>query len=90
MHRSVKNLSAEYIKENSVKGMIIAELWSIVDTGKRLWDLGFARNLPEFFSLAMWIVLFGALSSQLLIILQEKLTPRAETSGILGTQTKRQ
>ena len=75
---------------HSVKGMIIAELWIIVDTGKRLWDLGFARNLPEFFSLAMWIVLFGAISSQLLIILQEKLTPWAETSGILGTQTKRQ
>ena len=73
---------------HSVKGMVIAELWIIVDTGKRLWDLGFSRNLPEFFSIAMWIVLFGALSSQLLIILQEKLTPWAETSGVLDTQVK--
>ena len=74
---------------HSVKGMVIAELWIIVDTGKRLWDLGFARNLPEFFALAAWIVLFGALSSQLLIVVQERLTPWAETSGVLGTQAER-
>ena len=74
---------------HSVKGMVIAELWIIVDTGKRLWDLGFARNLPEFFALAVWIVLFGALSSQLLMALQGRLTPWAETSGVLGTHTGR-
>jgi ABC-type nitrate/sulfonate/bicarbonate transport system permease component len=70
---------------HSVKGMVIAELWVIVDTGKRLVDLGYARKLPEYFALALWIVIFGALSSQLLLILQERLTPWGETSGVLAT-----
>ncbi len=60
---------------HAVKGMVIAELWVIVDTGKRLIDLGFARKLPEYFALALWIVIFGAVSSQLLLILQKRLTP---------------
>ena len=60
---------------HAVKGMVIAELWVIVDTGRRLVDLGFARHLPEYFALALWIVIFGAASNQLLLIFQKRLTP---------------
>lgn len=60
---------------HAVKGMIIAELWIILDTGRRLIDLGLARKLPEYFALALWVVIFGALSTQLLLILQQRLTP---------------
>ena len=69
---------------HAVKGMVIAELWIIVDTGKRLIDLGFARRLIEYFALALWIVIFGAISNQILLILQKRLTPWGPTSPVLG------
>ena len=47
------------------------------DTGRLLVDLGEARALPEFFALALWIVLFGLLSTTLLLAIQKRLTPWA-------------
>ncbi len=69
---------------HAVKGMVIAELWIIVDTGKRLIDLGFDRRISENFALALWIVIFGAISNQILLILQKRLTPWGPTSPVLG------
>lgn len=60
---------------HAVKGMIIAELWVTIDTGKRLVDLGFARKLPEFFALALIIVVTGAIFTQILLRVQRWLTP---------------
>ena len=71
---------------HAVKGMVIAELWVIVDTGKRLIDLGFARKLPEYFALALWIVIFGAVASQLLLILQKRLTPWGSDIGVFRSE----
>lgn len=62
---------------HAVKGMIIAELWVTIDTGKRLVDLGYARKLPEFFALALVIVITGALFAQLLLWLQKWAAPWA-------------
>ena len=74
---------------HAVKGMVIAELWVVVDTGRRLVDLGFARKLPEYFALALWIVIFGALSNQILLIFQKRLTPwGSEIAGFTGNRKK--
>ena len=56
---------------------IIAELWITVGTGRRMIDLGLARNLPEFFALATWIVIISAGLTQLLLMFQKWITPWA-------------
>ena len=45
---------------NAFKGMIIAELWIIVGTGKKLMELGSSRKLDEYFAFVVWIVLIAA------------------------------
>ena len=74
---------------HSIKGMIIAELWITVGTGRRLVDLGLARNLPEFFALATWIVIISAGLTQLLLRFQKWLTPWAVDIIGIGARRKK-
>jgi ABC-type nitrate/sulfonate/bicarbonate transport system permease component len=57
------------------KGMIIAELWIIVDTGKILVELGVERRLPEFFAFAAWIIIFSIGLTRLLLAVERRLAP---------------
>lgn len=59
----------------AVQGMIIAELWITVDTGRRLTSLALARELGEFFALAAAVAITGALLMHLLLVVQRRLTP---------------
>lgn len=59
----------------AVQGMIVAELWVTLDTGRRLVALGLARELGEFFALASLVALAGALLTHLLLVAQRRLTP---------------
>lgn len=59
----------------AVQGMIIAELWVTIGTGRKLTTLGLDRNLGEFFALAAVIVLVGTALTQSLMIAQRRLTP---------------
>ena len=74
---------------HSIKGMIIAELWITVGTGRRMIDLGLARNLPEFFALATWIVIISAGLTQLLLIFQKRITPWAVDITGIGARRKK-
>jgi ABC-type nitrate/sulfonate/bicarbonate transport system permease component len=60
---------------NAFKGMIIAELWVVVDTGKVLVELGAERRLSEFLAFAGWIIIFGLVLTKLLNYVQQHLTP---------------
>jgi ABC-type nitrate/sulfonate/bicarbonate transport system permease component len=54
-----------------------------------LVDLGLARELPEFFAIALSIVLVGALSTQFLLTIQRRVTPWAtEITGFGGRRSK--
>lgn len=59
----------------AVQGMIIAELWVTIGTGRKLVTLGLDRELGEFFALAAVIVLGGTLLTQLLLVAQKRLSP---------------
>lgn len=59
----------------AVQGMIIAELWITIGTGRRLVTLGLDRELGQFFALAAIIVLIGTLLTQLLVLAQQRLSP---------------
>jgi ABC-type nitrate/sulfonate/bicarbonate transport system permease component len=59
----------------AIQGMIIAELWVTLGTGRKLITLGLDRNLGEFFALASVVVVIGTLLTQSLLILQKRLSP---------------
>lgn len=59
----------------AVQGMIIAELWVTIGTGRKLISLGLERILGEFFALAALIVIAGTVLTQLLLVAQKRLTP---------------
>ena len=59
----------------AVQGMVIAELWITVDTGRRLKALALARELGEFFALAAAVAITGALLTHFLLAIQRKLSP---------------
>jgi ABC-type nitrate/sulfonate/bicarbonate transport system permease component len=59
----------------AIQGMIIAELWVTLGTGRKLITLGLDRNLGEFFALASIVVVIGTLLTQGLLILQKRLSP---------------
>ncbi|MQA81410.1 MAG: ABC transporter permease subunit [Streptosporangiales bacterium] len=61
----------------AIQGVIIAEIWVTVGTGRKLVTLGLARELGEFFALAAVVVLIGAALTQLLIWAQRRFTPWA-------------
>jgi len=52
-------------------------------------DLGLARNLPEFFALATWIVIISAGLTQLLLIFQKRITPWAVDITGIGARRKK-
>lgn len=71
----------------AVQGMIIAELWVSVDTGRLLTALGLRRELGEFFALTLVIVTVGALITHMLLVLQRRLAPWAQDDQVgLGRQ----
>jgi NitT/TauT family transport system permease protein len=59
----------------AIQGMIIAELWVTIGTGRKLTTLGLDRDLGEFFALASIIVLIGTLMTQALLWLQKRISP---------------
>lgn len=59
----------------AVQGMIIAEIWVTLGTGRALVSLGLDRKLGEFFALAAVIVVIGTALTQLLLVAQRRLTP---------------
>lgn len=59
----------------AIQGMIIAELWVTIGTGRELTILGLDRQLGQFFALASVIVLVGTLMTQSLLLLQRWLSP---------------
>lgn len=59
----------------AVQGMIIAEIWVTLGTGRKLVTLGLDRQLGEFFALAAVVVLIGTLLTQLLLVAQKMLSP---------------
>lgn len=61
----------------AIQGVIIAEIWVTVGTGRELMTLGLARSLGKFFALAAIVVLVGAALTQLLIWAQRRFTPWA-------------
>lgn len=61
----------------AVQGMIIAELWVSVDTGRRLSALADSRELGTFFAFTFIIVLVGTVLASLLLAAQRRLTPWA-------------
>jgi NitT/TauT family transport system permease protein len=67
---------------SAVKGMIVAELWVYFGTGELMEALGTNRDLPPFFSTAVWIVVIAAGLTSLLLYLQRRLMPWSSVSGI--------
>lgn len=61
----------------AVQGMIVAELWVSIATGRLLQTMGLARNLGDFFAVAATVVIIGALLTSLLMWGQKRLTPWA-------------
>jgi ABC-type nitrate/sulfonate/bicarbonate transport system permease component len=59
----------------AIQGMIIAELWVTLGTGRKLVTLGLDRDLGEFFALASVVVVVGTLLTQLLLVVQKRLSP---------------
>jgi NitT/TauT family transport system permease protein len=59
----------------AVQGMIIAEIWVTLGTGRALVNLGLDRELGQFFALAAVIVVVGTTLTQLLLVAQRRLTP---------------
>ncbi|WP_116995502.1 ABC transporter permease [Desertimonas flava] len=66
----------------AIQGMIVAELWITVDTGRRLQSLGLARKLGEFFALASMVVIVGVVLTQLLLYTQRRFTPWANPADV--------
>jgi ABC-type nitrate/sulfonate/bicarbonate transport system permease component len=62
---------------SAFKGMIIAELWILVDTGRLLTDLSAAHALPELFAAVLLIMGFSLLSNRLLFAVQKWIAPWA-------------
>lgn len=62
----------------AVQGMIVAELWVTLGTGRRLMNLGYARELGQFFATAAAVVVIGACLTGLLLYAQKRLTPWAD------------
>ncbi|BBY89785.1 ABC transporter permease [Mycolicibacterium tokaiense] len=62
----------------AVQGMIVAELWVTLGTGRRLMNLGYSRELGQFFATAAAVVLIGATLTGLLLLAQKRLTPWAD------------
>lgn len=61
----------------AIQGVVIAEIWVTVGTGRKLVNLGLARELGEFFALAGAVVIVGASLTQLLVWAQRRFTPWA-------------
>jgi NitT/TauT family transport system permease protein len=61
----------------AVQGMIIAELWITIGTGRALKALSMEHALGEFFALAAIVVLVGTVLAQLVLWLQRRITPWA-------------
>lgn len=59
----------------AIQGMIIAELWVTLGTGRKLVTLGLDRQLGEFFALASVVVVIGTILTHLLLVLQKRLSP---------------
>lgn len=59
----------------AVQGMIIAELWITIGTGRKLTTLGLERDLGQFFALAAVIVVIGTLMTQALMLAERRFTP---------------
>lgn len=64
----------------AIQGMIVAELWITVGTGRRLQSLGLARKLGEFFALASIVVVVGVVLTQTLLKIQQRYTPWASNA----------
>ncbi|CAN5686522.1 ABC transporter permease [soil metagenome] len=62
----------------AVQGMVVAELWVTLGTGRRLMNLGYARELGQFFATAAAVVVIGAAMTGLLLFIQKRLTPWAD------------
>ncbi len=67
---------------SAVKGMIVAELWIYFGTGQLMEALGTNRDLPPFFSIAVWVVVIAAGLTGLLQYLQRRLMPWSSVNGI--------
>lgn len=59
----------------AIQGMIIAELWVTLGTGRKLITLGLDRHLGEFFALSAVVVVVGTILTQLLMVMQKVLSP---------------
>jgi ABC-type nitrate/sulfonate/bicarbonate transport system permease component len=62
----------------AVQGMVVAELWVTLGTGRRLMNLGYARELGQFFATAAAVVAVGAAMTGLLLYTQKRFTPWAD------------
>ncbi len=67
---------------SAVKGMIVAELWVYFGTGRLMTALGTNRDLPPFFSTAIWIVIIAAGLTGLLQYLQRRFMPWSSVTGV--------
>jgi ABC-type nitrate/sulfonate/bicarbonate transport system permease component len=69
----------------AIQGIIVAQLWVNVSTGRDLTNFGIRHDLPQFFALAVFVGLVGALLVHLVSVLQRRLTPWASDVGkVLG------
>lgn len=59
----------------AVQGMIIAELWVTVGTGRALKSMSMQHELGRFFALAAIVVVIGTILAQLVLWLQKRMTP---------------
>ncbi|MBE7511421.1 MAG: ABC transporter permease subunit [Anaerolineales bacterium] len=59
---------------NAFKGAIIAELWVIVGTGRKLVELGTSHHLSEYFAFIVWIVGIGIFCYEGMRLVERRLT----------------
>jgi ABC-type nitrate/sulfonate/bicarbonate transport system permease component len=59
----------------AIKGMVIAEIWVTVDTGRLLKNFGTFLRLDLFFALSFVIIAIGVVSTRLLKVLENRLRP---------------
>jgi len=67
---------------SAVKGMIVAEIWVYFGTGKAMTALGENRDLPPFFSMALWVVLIAAGLTGGLQLAERRAMPWSNVAGI--------
>jgi NitT/TauT family transport system permease protein len=65
----------------AIQGIIVAQLWVNVSTGRDLTNFGVRHELPQFFALAAFVGLVGALLVHLVAVFQRRLTPWAGDVG---------